>query len=229
MQAADAVGATPELGATPEEGAAVGGATHSLLETLAAAEPEALDAPSDVPSRSQAALRKQEFRERIDAAVRTMTEGYVSIIEAAKAGSRSEMAVHAYAQCAHTAAMARASDDLVRIATELGSTGAADAASRLVELRAQQKQHEGRMEEADASLSATFRDSRSGKASWLLSSMDAQPPPFAEVPLPAVETEQDASAAHSGAGTKRKRLTPYWMQETFRQGGNQTTQGGGPL
>lgn len=64
---------------------------------------------------------KELNRERTDAAIRTMLEGYVSIVSAAKMTSRGDVSAGRYMLRAHTAAMARASDELVRIASEIGN------------------------------------------------------------------------------------------------------------
>ena len=82
-------------------------------------EPEGAAAPEVAPSRTKALAR-----ERVDAAVRSMMEGYAAIAEAAKISPPGEMAISSYAFSSHAAAMARAADQLLSVAGAVGSMAA---------------------------------------------------------------------------------------------------------
>eukprot|EP00747_Dinoflagellata_sp_TGD_P111214 gnl/TRDRNA2_/TRDRNA2_171169_c0_seq1.p1 gnl/TRDRNA2_/TRDRNA2_171169_c0~~gnl/TRDRNA2_/TRDRNA2_171169_c0_seq1.p1 ORF type:complete len:164 (-),score=32.06 gnl/TRDRNA2_/TRDRNA2_171169_c0_seq1:641-1132(-) len=85
----------------------------------------------------QPGLTRSVARGRLDAAVRTMLEGYGAIVEAARVAPRGEMAVGDYALRVHAAAMARAADELLKLAGEVGSSRVVtDFGARLAELEA---------------------------------------------------------------------------------------------
>eukprot|EP00927_Polykrikos_kofoidii_P012834 TRINITY_DN15568_c0_g1_i1.p1 TRINITY_DN15568_c0_g1~~TRINITY_DN15568_c0_g1_i1.p1 ORF type:complete len:282 (-),score=105.27 TRINITY_DN15568_c0_g1_i1:66-911(-) len=67
--------------------------------------------------------------ERIDDATRAMMEGYLSVIEGAKTVSRCDAALGSYSLLVRTAAMARAADELLRLAGEVGGALVLAAAS----------------------------------------------------------------------------------------------------
>eukprot|EP00930_Biecheleria_cincta_P017411 TRINITY_DN13855_c0_g2_i1.p1 TRINITY_DN13855_c0_g2~~TRINITY_DN13855_c0_g2_i1.p1 ORF type:complete len:242 (-),score=69.61 TRINITY_DN13855_c0_g2_i1:142-792(-) len=180
--------------------------------------------------------QQQHFRQRIDAAVSTLMEGYASIIEAAKAGTRCEMAVNAYAASANTAAMARAADELVRIAGELSSARIAnDVKARTEELAAERDALERQIDEASTGVAQVFDKSTSASAAgWLLARPGEEPDrvPFTEIPSAAKLADARRRGFSANDGTeqpKRQRLQPHWTVETFRQGGTIQQSGTGPL
>eukprot|EP00929_Paragymnodinium_shiwhaense_P104908 TRINITY_DN6972_c0_g1_i3.p1 TRINITY_DN6972_c0_g1~~TRINITY_DN6972_c0_g1_i3.p1 ORF type:complete len:101 (-),score=28.11 TRINITY_DN6972_c0_g1_i3:156-458(-) len=63
---------------------------------------------------------KADLFERIDEALRTMMESYAGIIEGTKATSSTTVAVGGHSLLVSSAAMTRASEDLMRIAGEVG-------------------------------------------------------------------------------------------------------------
>eukprot|EP00435_Cladocopium_sp_Y103_P054490 s1205_g17.t1 len=87
---------------------------------------------------SQAEIQRQ-LRRRVDAAVKTMMEGYIAAVEAAKASSESDRAVNHYVQCCYTAAMARAAEDLLRLAGELSVARAASGGTERVQALGQEQ------------------------------------------------------------------------------------------
>ncbi|CAL1169034.1 unnamed protein product [Cladocopium goreaui] len=103
---------------------------------------------SESRSQSQAEIQRQQLRRRVDAAVKTMMEGYIAAVEAAKASSESDRAVNHYVQCCYTAAMARAAEDLLRLAGELSVARAAGGTDR-VQALSQQKELEKKVKRSN--------------------------------------------------------------------------------
>eukprot|EP00434_Breviolum_minutum_P013377 symbB.v1.2.011786.t1/scaffold798.1/size257095/7 len=122
---------------------------------------DAPEAPPEVSRRDEAELQRQQLRRRVDSAVKTMMEGYIATVEAAKASSESDRAVNHYVQCCYTAAMARASEELIRLAGELSVAKAVAAPERLEGLRQNRKMFEKKVNDHDPS-----------RMPWLLSSED---------------------------------------------------------
>eukprot|EP00933_Yihiella_yeosuensis_P073641 TRINITY_DN82355_c0_g1_i1.p1 TRINITY_DN82355_c0_g1~~TRINITY_DN82355_c0_g1_i1.p1 ORF type:complete len:235 (+),score=57.49 TRINITY_DN82355_c0_g1_i1:62-766(+) len=173
------------------------------------------------PPKAQAPQgRRQQFRERVDSSVRAMMEGFASIIEAAKSGSRAEVAVNEYAYRANLAAMARAAEDLERLAGEIGSAQAAtDLKGRQSELSQQQHLQQKVLDAASNELASVSRSSGFPDGAWLVARKDdSLPPPFTKASAGTSSQQSD--------GAQQKRFVPYWGQETFRQGGNERVGGG---
>ncbi|CAE7741128.1 Wdr65 [Symbiodinium pilosum] len=142
-----------------------------------------------------------------------MMEGYAAAVEACKVGSPSERAVNAYVQSTYTAAMARAADELRRIAGELGvARGEEGCLDRLRKHRQDLEQELEALEKDLATVSAA------SEAGWMLSSACAEEP----------GSRRRRKDADARPVSRRLQQLP-WSVGVFRQGGDAVLEGKGPF
>ncbi|CAK0804145.1 unnamed protein product [Prorocentrum cordatum] len=185
------------------EGSAAGAAPAA---DAGAALPVPRDAAQQQPAAPPPGLLKARLRERTDAALRAVAEAYAVAVEAARVGSPGEAAAGGCALAVHRATMARAADDLLRIAGEVGCVGAAARApAAAAEAEGQRLLH---LQEERAAL-AHLRERGAGGPLW----------PALPAAAAARAGAEAAKRPRRAPGEPPGRLLPAWAgAEMFQQG-----------